>query len=146
MICLPLSVILLSFLQKTWKGCSRIYNQVAFPPLFLLPGPGQKSILPIKPNKCSCPFPVFYCVRRQSFNQPVTYDRGLWGPLDMPFTSLLHCRETANIARLLLFIVRLIQSGLYLTVPCHRTATPRVRNGSRIWKLIVATWRGFKAL
>ncbi len=94
----------------------------------------RRVILPSKPNKCSCPFPVFCCVRRQSFN-PSGYLR------QRPITSLVQCREAANIARLLLVMVRPIQSGLYLTVPCHRTATPRVRNGSRIWKLTLTIWR-----
>ncbi len=40
---LPISVIMLSFFQMTWKWCSRDLNQAAFAPLFLLHGPGQGS-------------------------------------------------------------------------------------------------------
>ncbi len=43
MICLTLSVILLSFLQKTWKWCSRYPSQAVFSSPFLLPGQGNET-------------------------------------------------------------------------------------------------------
>ncbi len=66
------------------------------------------------------PFSVFPRGRRQSI-------RHLWVPLDISYTSSVHCRNSANPARRLLFKVRRSFTNLSRAA-CHSAATPGVYN------------------
>ncbi len=70
--------------------------------------------LPTNPNKCACPTvgnlpplsPSFSAADTDHRIPQVTDVRDLGVPLDTTFTASAHCREAANTARCLLFLVR----------------------------------------
>ncbi len=109
MACLLLFVFPLSFLQMTWAWYSLYHSQVRFSSLFLPPGPGQLSgIYQQVITYCrasSCNFPVFIPPNASNSKPTVGCIGERVIQIDTAFASSVHCRDAANTARRLLFMV-----------------------------------------